>query len=1125
MKKRSHKDKAIFLIILIISAIVSFSFIIKPVQAQQEGCCEVTNDGDYCLERTREECNISAGSFDENLDCDEASFCDEDRYRCCFYEDTGECSPRTIRNQCEDGGGTVFDVDICEAVPECQKGCSRIGTQCNWITERQHEILKEDLPDAEEDFIEGLDAFACDALCEEEETGCCVSEEGTYAVTVRSECQDPNVFHNGITCSSLEDSPCQTHTGSGCHDGSLYWEDSCGNREDVKDECNYEEGRYCRDNEEENTAECIDVNCADTYEDEWNVHDPKIGGLRQNAERWCIYESPTGNFLDRPGSIHYRHACLNGEEVVRPCRSFRQEICIQGSDGGAQDLEQRDIEDIPDYELSPIDPDDSPYTLEDGFSGARCEDNGIYDSNVINPSSSTVPLGFSFWESQELGGLDPFGMFSLNGLDLGPLQDYINPQQMMGDLAGPRTDLDRTESNANGDAICASANEQVTVKWLVCPTGGSECIENCWAEEEVMGLSMSNLPIPLMGSAGKWITKKAEECKSLGDCGFDYGVESDVPSGGSSFRASWEGSAPGPKPTEINPMTVNNWGSARGIFGGQKNIGNEYSRFLDLLGQILPNLLNRGGGGGGGDFDAGAAGGGAVAGAAIGSYFGLPGMVIGAIVGALAGLFGFQCEEETKTVTVTCRPWQPVSGGENCDLCKKPEKFEQLKTLEGEPLNVCTEYRCRALGTACEGIETMEGYACIDSDPGDSSSPTIYPNLEILEGQGFSIEDKGRNGFTITNLLPASTPIVLAVTTDELAQCSYTTDVNEAFNEFEEYPNTLTMGMTEDHQKIIAHPPSDDMEIVETTYYIKCRDAHGNSNDAPYAIRFNVDIETDLTPPRVIGVIGPVFIPSGETATRITALIYDANTVQCRFAKEDISYENMPEENQMLCDGHRADEISFYCYVELIDLDLGENNFYIRCMDPEGSNTESRSAYEYTVSGTEGLEIIVLADSPSGTIFRNDILLAVRTEKGAEEGVATCEYSKNGEPFIEFRNTGGTDHSQSQTRLLKGHYLYDIKCTDLVENEDTAQIEFDVDEDLEAPRLLNIYKQGGRIRIILNEESTCEASNQNFEYGTGVQMTEQGSTEHSIEIEFPVYTIKCVDAYNNLIEPPFEVIP
>ncbi|MFH0936346.1 MAG: hypothetical protein V1815_01550, partial [Candidatus Woesearchaeota archaeon] len=74
----------------------------------------------------------------------------------------------------------------------------------------------------------------------------------------------------------------------------------------------------------------------------------------------------------RPGSRQYRHVCIYGNELVEPCREYREEICVQGN---------------------------TTTNLGD-FSGASCLQNEIYDS-LIKENISTVQQGFNFWEEGE----------------------------------------------------------------------------------------------------------------------------------------------------------------------------------------------------------------------------------------------------------------------------------------------------------------------------------------------------------------------------------------------------------------------------------------------------------------------------------------------------------------------------------------------------------------------------------------------------------------------------------------------------------------------------------------------------------------------------------------------------
>ena len=449
-------------------------------------------------------------------------------------------------------------------------------------------------------------------------------------------------------------------------------------------------------------------------------------------------------------------------------------------------------------------------------------------------------------------------------------------------------------------------------------------------------------------------------------------------------------------------------------------------------------------------------------------------------------------------------------------MCKQPDKFSQLKNVDGGSFNTCTEYRCKALGKACEYIDTLEGADCVNKNPGDLNSPVISPNFEVLEEQDFIIDDRGRDGFIITNILPAFKPIILAFKTDELSQCSYTLNAEEALKPFDQYSGTITTGLTEDHRLFIKYPLSDPRNVIETTYYIKCQDTHENSNEAPYTITFKVNNEPDVQPPNVLFVDGPLFIKNGETTTKITAFVDDAHTVGCKYAKEDVSYSSMPQENTMLCTDERPNGVNFYCHAELKELHSGENTFYIRCKDSEG--IEMPEAFKYSIIGTESLEVAIGAGSPNGKIFYDDITLRVITQKGAQQGKARCEYSLNNGKFSLFKNTGDTEHSQDQVDLQKGHYSYSIRCGDVAGNEATTKIEFDVDADTDKPSLLHVYKEDGLLYVILNEATTCEARNEAFTFGTGIKMTANLPTVHSIPLEFQKYFINCIDAFNNQLQ-------
>ena len=58
-----------------------------------------------------------------------------------------------------------------------------------------------------------------------------------------------------------------------------------------------------------------------------------FGGMR-TGEAWCTTDSPSGLGVDFVGDRHYLHSCVNGKEIVEPCRDFREEFCVSNFDKG-----------------------------------------------------------------------------------------------------------------------------------------------------------------------------------------------------------------------------------------------------------------------------------------------------------------------------------------------------------------------------------------------------------------------------------------------------------------------------------------------------------------------------------------------------------------------------------------------------------------------------------------------------------------------------------------------------------------------------------------------------------------------------------------------------------------------
>ena len=1109
MKKRFLKEKALFIIIILFVSFFSFPVFSERVKAQetQQGCCQKTKNNTYCQVTSQNNCETPINPVQS---CDEDSTCSESNLVTCQLPN-GVCNSKVLPQECTDQQGNILQGNI-ETISQCKQGCCILGSNCKITTNSQCNSDAANHPGLTPEFKPDIIDTACTDICVEMEEGCCITE-GAYSFVKKVDCKGE--FNLGKLCSSLPNSPCEKNKGTGCYESNVYSEDSCGNKEELKEECNLENNKFCKDNIQTNTAICEDTSCENPYIDKWNIHDTNLGlgKVKKEGESWCVYESPTGNYYDRPGSIHYRHYCLQGQEIVEPCRGYREEVCSEASTAGG-DTSFKELQDIVELGIemiSPISPGDFPMVLNSGETSGECIENNIYDSK-ISTEVSTVPLGFPFWESQSLEGrLSTPLQFILTAVEgqipgSGTVLDQViggamGTQGTATEVLSNNPNLPRTEPNQDTNSVCSKANEQVTVKYLVGEFCPNECIKNCYAEKD------------------DWITKKAEQCKSLGDCGLDYGVEADQPSGFLSFSAYWTGSAPGPRPTLISPLKVIEWGIKIGVFKGMKGLSSEFNLLLAKFG-----CTGRGGGKNASLNSRLATGG---IGAAIGLVvLGPLGAIIGAIIGALFG----GCEEKTKTVTITCKPWSPPVGGDNCDKCRVQEKFDKLKNADGNPFNTCTEYRCRALGTACKFIPNAEdnnGGICANIDPTDVSSPKISPNYEEFEKQGISRNDitEHNRGFKINKLLDAYKPFTIDLLTDELAICSYT--IGTPKNKFEEMDNTITTIYTQDHRLRIPHPSSSANEEITTDYYIICQDVQGNpkSTTTAYEVEFTTKKEPDLAPPVVEDITltdSPrnTLIQSGLSEVNFLVFVYDSSEVKCRWSTTEVKYDDMPQENRIHCPDERQDTIYFQCTGTLTGIQQGNNDFYISCKD-ESENHWISNPKKMTVTGTDNLQVEFLeSDKPSDPLYNNAFTLAVATTGGAQDGIAACHYSIDKGQFMKFQNTDAKVHSQSQGPLVQRRYHYDIKCKDIAGNEATTQLEFTVGKDTEPPKLNNIYKESNSLFMTLNEPSTCKYSDNDFNYDSeGTELGGQGTTVQTTSITQNYYFIKCKDQYNNNFGP------
>jgi len=370
----SVKGKALFMIVLI--AFTSFTFYIPDIRAQQQECCERTRDGAFCMYTDASQCDPpfkKAPAF-----CEDTSFC---TLGCCFDSDSGECFSNTAYSECTQLDGT-WKAGACTDTPQCSVGCCQLENQAFLSTLTKCKQVVSQYSDSEPDFDASIqDEFTCVNSVLSAEQGCCVKED-SCSFTTRADCglleprpttgnetnkgpetQDKSVgFYPEILCSS-DSLVCtgakQHHLG--CYNEDVYWFDSESNREniflgyspDAKREsynngkvleepgcvaspydprcgnCDYTKGTLCA--EVDGNPTCIDLNCKDITP---FPHAPDVAGSKELGESWCIFDGPVGFAQDTVGSRHFRGVCINGEEVIEPCRDFREEFCTQSVSGG-----------------------------------------------------------------------------------------------------------------------------------------------------------------------------------------------------------------------------------------------------------------------------------------------------------------------------------------------------------------------------------------------------------------------------------------------------------------------------------------------------------------------------------------------------------------------------------------------------------------------------------------------------------------------------------------------------------------------------------------------------------------------------------------------------------------------
>ena len=520
------------------------------------------------------------------------------------------------------------------------------------------------------------------------------------------------------------------------------------------------------------------------------------------------------------------------------------------------------------------------------------------------------------------------------------------------------------------------------------------------------------------------------------------------------------------------------------------------------------------------------------------------GFFIGAGIAAIVFIATYKKEKE-KTITFTCGAFEPPIGGAKCEECNK-DKFRP-----------CSEYRCKALGQACQLLnkEAPGKELCTWVNRGDSTSPTITPSVNALSPSGLSyISDTSTRppalGVKITRnsagngCLNAFTPLQFGINTNEPAQCKIDWNITSDFDSmqyyfgesYSSYNHTLKMRLPGPAD---FNNPEDISPIFKndgtSQLFVRCRDANGNYNVDAYSIKFCVDKSPDTTPPSIEGTSIASGNPVKFGTQTANVEVYVNEPAECKWSVESKSYADM--ENKMSCatlPEARNAIMTWVCNTNLTGIkNNADNKYYLRCKDQPGVEESKRNvmvqSYEYVLKGSQELNIISV--SPNSTVTGGtssvNVELELETANGAEEGKAFCFFSPLGtnDSYVQMFETNNFKHKQT-LQLTNGDYKYYFRCTDLGGNSAEAQTSFKVFSDTLPPKVARIYKEEGvGLKIVTDEDAECVYSltGCNFKFDDGLKAIYSNSNiKTNSYVEWKpniIYYIKCRDSYGNEPNP------
>ncbi|MGC9309948.1 MAG: glycine zipper family protein, partial [Candidatus Nanoarchaeia archaeon] len=802
---------------------------------------------------------------------------------------------------------------------------------------------------------------------------------------------------------------------------------------------------------------------------------------------WCVYEGKIDEGDDLPGSRHYKYVCSQGEIIIEPCADYRNEICMQENTFNVK-LNQ------------------SEEAVE--FSNANC---------IANNWRECIDLN-----SQEEG------MEECNSTLNCFVQEVNIDSSFKFDVCVPRYPGGFHLANENeqkmAEEICGMASQTCTVIYKEDWDGDCECVENCDCESAEFTEKMNDFCRKLgdcgleVNVEGKYTENYAvKNAPKLGDKYINKLREMANPDNYPNQYAEVE-------------LALQEYLEATGLWGGPgeqegegggggdmaRNIGLGAAGIGAAIGYGSYHLggLIRGAG-----LDAGiglqqfslsimpyanaaiGAGIGMVAGSMIADAIGLsqagsmlmaagvgmlglsataaitevsalsfalstPFIVI-AIVLIIASLFFMAGDCEPVEVTYTCKPWQPPTGGEDCEACND---------MPG-----CSEYKCKSLGAACELINKgAEQELCIEANPDDATPPNIAPGN--IEASGDNVDFKETDsGIELSQegCLDAYMPVTLRFNTDEPAQCKFDLEEKE-YEEMQFYLGGSGYLYNHTEQYILPDPSHGQSHGInwsgDVRFYIKCQDTHGNLMQDFYTIDMCVNQGPDENPPSIIDISPSNDAMISYNKTEQFVEIRTNEIATCRWSYNDVEYGEM--ENEMDCWTDFSDYQAHgygYCNTTL-PASHNENAYYIKCKDQpwlEEGNA-NRESFTYVLNKPDkpiSLEWIEPAGEIGSEAEVKTLILKAKTQNGGQEHI--CRYSFSGyNNMITFYNTFERLHEQEFQLGIGNHKVY-VECEDETGDMARGETDFRIIKQTAGAEIARIYQQDGSLKIVTTQDAEC----------------------------------------------------